>query len=119
MDYVEKAKKIISTPLMLTGGFRTVDVMENALAENKVDVIGMARPFTVHPNLANQIFNNELTKVDLPQPKTGIKALDSNGSLDIAWHEIQIKRLGQNKAPKRNLSAYLALWKTLNKGLKR
>jgi len=119
MDYVEKAKKIIKTPLMLTGGFRTVEVMENALAENKVDVIGLARPFTVYPNLANQIFNNEITKLDVPQPKTGINAIDKTNSLDIAWHEIQIKRLGQNKAPKRNLSAYVALFKTLQKGFKR
>jgi len=119
MDYVEKAKKIIKTPLMLTGGFRTVEVMENALTENKVDVIGLARPFTVYPNLANQIFNNEITKLDVPQPKTGINAIDKTNSLDIAWHEIQIKRLGQNKAPKRNLSAYVALFKTLQKGFKR
>lgn len=119
MDYVEKAKKIIKTPLMLTGGFRTVEVMENALAENKVDVIGMARPFTVYPNLAKQILNKEISKIDLPQPKTGIKIIDKTGSLDIAWHELQIKRLGQNKAPKRNLSAYLAFWKTMKKGLKR
>jgi len=119
IDYVEKAKKNIKSPLMLTGGFRTVEVMENALAENKVDVIGMARPFTVYPNLANQIFNNEISKIDLPQPKTGIKIIDKTGSLDIAWHELQIKRLGENKAPKRNLSAYLAFWKTMKKGLKR
>jgi len=110
MDYVEKAKKIINTPLMLTGGFRTVEVMENALAENKVDVIGLARPFTIYPNLANQIFNNEIVKLDVPTPKTGIKAIDKTGSLDILWHELQIKRLGQNKVPKRKLSPYLALW---------
>ena len=117
MDYVEKAKKIINTPLMLTGGFRTVEVMEKALAKNKVDVIGMARPFSIYPNLTNQILSNEIAKIELPQIKTGIKAIDKTNSLDIAWHEIQIKRLGQNKAPKRNLSAYYALWKTLMKGL--
>lgn len=119
IDYVEKAKQIIKTPLMLTGGFRTVAVMENALAENKVDVIGMARPFTVYPNLVRQILNNEIDKIDLPQPKTGIKIIDKTGSLDIAWHELQIKRLGENKAPKRNLSAFLAFWKTMKKGLKK
>lgn len=119
MDYVEKAKKIIKTPLMLTGGFRTVEVMEKALSENKVDVIGMARPFSIYPNLANQVFNNEISKIDLPQPKTGIKIIDKTGSLDIAWHELQIKRLGENKAPNKNLSAYLAFWHTFKKGFKR
>ncbi|MFT5103140.1 MAG: 2,4-dienoyl-CoA reductase-like NADH-dependent reductase (Old Yellow Enzyme family), partial [Candidatus Latescibacterota bacterium] len=57
MDYIEKARKITNTPLMLTGGFRTTSVMKDAIASNQLDVIGIARPFAVYPNIGNEIFN--------------------------------------------------------------
>ena len=56
LDYIEKARKLIKTPLLLTGGFRSVSVMEKALEDGSLDVIGLARPFCLYPNLANQIF---------------------------------------------------------------
>ena len=46
---------------MLTGGFRTVATMERAIAEGELDVVGMARPFTLYPDLANQIFEGKLS----------------------------------------------------------
>ena len=33
LDYIEKARKLIKTPLLLTGGFRSVSVMEKALED--------------------------------------------------------------------------------------
>ena len=45
LDYIEKARKLIKTPLLLTGGFRSVSVMEKALEDGSLDVIGLARPF--------------------------------------------------------------------------
>ncbi|MEL6988968.1 MAG: NADH:flavin oxidoreductase/NADH oxidase family protein, partial [Bacteroidota bacterium] len=47
LDYVKKVRKQIDTPLMLTGGFRTVEVMESALKDGDLDIIGLARPFTL------------------------------------------------------------------------
>ncbi len=104
LDYVEKAKKIVDVPLMLTGGFRTVSVMQQALQNNSLDIVGLARPYSLYPNLANDIFNGNLQKMEVPQPKIGLKMLDSSGFVDIVWHEIHIKRLGQNKKPNPKLS---------------
>jgi len=56
LEYIEKARKLTQTPLLLTGGFRSVSVMEGALASGKLDVVGLARPFCLYPALANQIF---------------------------------------------------------------
>ena len=33
LDYIEKARKLIKTPLLLTGGFRSVSVMDQALED--------------------------------------------------------------------------------------
>jgi len=104
MDYIEKARKVTSTPLMLTGGFRTTSVMRDAITSNQLDIIGIARPFTIFPEIANQIFEKTHHNFDTKIKKTGVKAID--GMMNIIWYELQIKRIGQGKKPKLNLSGW-------------
>jgi len=113
MDYVEKVRKLLKTPLMLTGGFRTVATMERAIINEELDVIGIARPFTLYPDLPNRIFAGNLTHLDVPTPKTGIKMLDNGGFLDIKWHEAQIHRLGEGKNPNPKLGAFSVIGRNL------
>jgi len=119
IDYVKKVRSLLSTPLMLTGGFRTVATMENAIKEDALDVIGLARPFTLYPNLPQRIFEQDLKSISVPVPKTGISTLDSSGYVDIKWHEMQIKRLGKGKKPKANLSAYAAVGHNITETIKK
>ncbi len=114
LDYVQKVRNLLSTPLMLTGGFRTVATMERALSEGALDVVGIARPFTLYPDLPNRIFAGELTYLDIPIPQMGLKRLDASGAVDVKWHEIQIHRLGKGKKPKTNLSAYSVIGHNLS-----
>jgi 2,4-dienoyl-CoA reductase-like NADH-dependent reductase (Old Yellow Enzyme family) len=113
LDYIEKARKLIKTPLLLTGGFRTVKVMEKALEDGNLDVIGLARPFCLYPNLANQIFDGSVKQFDTPTPRIGIKFLDKLGGVELPWYELQIQRIGKGKFPKKNLSGILAFWFSL------
>ncbi len=114
LDYVEKARQIIKTPLMLTGGFRTTTVMEQALVEGKLDVVGIARPFALYPDLPNDIFSGKLDKIELPMPKTGFKAIDDIGGLELPWYELQIKRIAEGKEPDINMRGMKAFWYNLN-----
>ena len=104
MEYVEKARKITATPLMLTGGFRTAAVMQEAVASKQVDVIGMARPFVLFPNIANDLFTGKQSDFTSHIKKTGVKALD--GAMNIIWYEAQIKRLGKGKKPNPKLNPW-------------
>jgi 2,4-dienoyl-CoA reductase-like NADH-dependent reductase (Old Yellow Enzyme family) len=104
MDYIEKARNITNTPLMLTGGFRTASVMRDAIASNQLDIIGIARPFALFPNIANEIFEETRLNFDTKPQKTGVKAID--GMMNIVWFEFQIKRIGQGKKPNPNLSSW-------------
>jgi 2,4-dienoyl-CoA reductase-like NADH-dependent reductase (Old Yellow Enzyme family) len=104
MDYIEKARKITNTPLMLTGGFRTTSVMKDAIASNQLDIIGIARPFAVYPNIGNEIFNESRINFDTEIKKTGVKGID--GAMNIIWYESQIKRLGKGKVPKPDLNPW-------------
>ncbi len=105
LDYVEKVRKFINTPLMLTGGFRTTAAMEQALNQGALDIVGIARPFTLYPELPRKIFDGSLTELYVPNPKIGIKVIDKSGFVDIMWHEIHIRRLGQGKRPNPDLKA--------------
>lgn len=118
LDYVEKVRKTLKTPLMLTGGFRTVSTMEKAIADGEVDVVGIARPFTLYPNLPKRIFAGTLTSVDVSTPKVGLKMFDKSGFVDIMWHEIHIRRLGEGKTPNPQLSAFAVVWHNLSASLK-
>ena len=96
---------------MLTGGFRTPSVMNNAIASGKVDVVGLGRPFAIYPNVANEIFEGTRDNFDTDIKKTGVRAID--GMMNIIWYEFQIKKIGQGKAPNPNLSAWTVLAKYL------
>jgi len=106
LEYVKKVRKFLKTPLMLTGGFRTVATMERSIADGELDIIGIARPFVLYPDLPKQIFKGELETIAIQTPKTGLKVIDTNGFVDLKWHEIQIHRLGKGKEPNPKLNAY-------------
>ena len=108
LDYIEKARKITDKPLLLTGGFRSVKVMEEALAGGKLDIIGLARPFCLYPNLAQDIFDEKETRFEAPTPTIGIDFLDKMGGVELPWYELQIQRLGKGKQPRPNLGGIWA-----------
>ena len=95
---------------MLTGGFRSVDFMENALSDKKLDIVGLARPFCLYPDLPNQIFDGSIDRFEAPIPRIGISMLDKLGGVELPWYELQIHRLGYGKKPKKNLPGILAFW---------
>ena len=109
LDYVENARKITDKPLLLTGGFRTVKVMEDAIAGGELDMIGLGRPFCLYPNLVQDIFDGKETVFKTPLPTIGIKILDKIGGVELPWYELQIQRLGKGKKPKPNLAGIWAL----------
>ena len=110
LDYIDKARELIKTPLLLTGGFRSVSVMEKSLENGNLDIIGLARPFCLYPNLANQIFDGSVKQFETPIPQIGIKFLDKLGGVELLWYELQIQRIGKGKTPKINLPGIFALW---------
>lgn len=52
-------------PLMVTGGFRSRQGMEAAVAEGACDLVGVARPAVLNPSLPkNVVFNREVKDED-------------------------------------------------------
>jgi len=118
MDYIEKARKITDTPLMLTGGFRTKKGMESALESNSLDVIGLGRPFAIYPALPADLFNNRASDFKVDFRRTNVKAIDA--ALNLIWYEAQLERLGKGLEPDKNLNGWKVFanyaWILMQKG---
>ena len=59
LDFAAKVRDVRKMPLMVTGGFRTMAVMESALQSGDADVIGLGRSLCTDPNVPMQLLNGE------------------------------------------------------------
>ncbi|WP_239738146.1 NADH:flavin oxidoreductase/NADH oxidase family protein [Mammaliicoccus sp. H-M32] len=100
ISYASLLKKEVSTPIVVTGGFRSVASMEDVIIQNNTDFIGMARPFILKPNIVNDIKSNDFSNITLPRLTTGIKNMDKalGPILANSYYNQQMKRIGNNKS---------------------
>lgn len=113
LEYCEKVRKKVKTPLMLTGGFRSLGGMSAALDSNSCDMIGLARALAIDPDFPNQILSGQDVKSSVEFLTTGFKVLDDLFPLEITWYTQQIHRMGNGKMPKSNLSPLSTVMRTL------
>jgi 2,4-dienoyl-CoA reductase-like NADH-dependent reductase (Old Yellow Enzyme family) len=107
LDYAAKAREVSDVALMVTGGFRTVEGMADALRSGALDVIGLGRPVTVTPDLPARLLSGEDLEAERVCPKTGIRLADS--WLEIQWHTQQMHRVASGKPVDRNRGAVRSL----------
>ncbi len=101
--YAEAIRKALTTtPLMLTGGFRTTAGMNEALATGAVDVVGLARPLAVEPDLPRRLLDGSATQALAPPKPLGVAMID--GLNAIAWYQEQMNLLAAGKEPNPQLS---------------
>lgn len=98
IDYAELLRRHSKLPLMLTGGLRKVDFMNRIVAEGVVDVVGMARPFAVDPELPKKLLAGESVTAPPRIPAVGYKPVDAY--LQLVWHAAQFRRISSGLAPK-------------------
>lgn len=113
LEYSKEIKKVIKCPLMVTGGFRTGEFMNEALAQNELDLVGLARPLALNPDFSNQLLRGENVESQVKQLSSGFKTIDSIVPLEIVWYSYQIHRMGENKRPNPDASVYSAIAKTV------
>lgn len=119
MTYAEAIRKRVSVPLMLTGGFRTTEGMEEALSSGAVDLIGLGRPLCINPDLPRQILDGTVTRSVVTPKQVGVRELDT--ILEVFFYTQQLHRLaaGKEAVPERNVFYALAvavstiLWHTV------
>ncbi len=109
LEYAEQVRQHVKTPLVVTGGFRSATAMTEALQSGALDMIGVARPMALQPDLPSQAIFNPEYQIDMKRPSTGVKAVDKMAMLDITWYEAQLQRIGTLQRPKHDLSAWVVV----------
>ncbi|MDG6760123.1 NADH:flavin oxidoreductase/NADH oxidase family protein [Glaesserella parasuis] len=115
LDYAEKARAVCNAPLIITGGFRSENAMNEALQSGHLDFIGIARPFALQPDLPNQIQQGNYQTLVTNRIKTGFAPVDNKlgAVLEMDWYMAQMALIGNGKQPNPKLSPWKVLFKTL------
>jgi 2,4-dienoyl-CoA reductase-like NADH-dependent reductase (Old Yellow Enzyme family) len=103
LDFAAKAKQVTPMPLMITGGLRSSAAMTEAINDG-IDIVGVARPVCLETDLPRRLINEPSTVARLKPIRTGIPKLDSPA--DLWWSNIQLRRLGAGKQPRRGLTGW-------------
>jgi 2,4-dienoyl-CoA reductase-like NADH-dependent reductase (Old Yellow Enzyme family) len=112
LEFAERAKQVTKMPLMVTGGLRSATAMTEAL-EDGVDVIGLARPVCLEPDLPKRLIDDPTTISKLKPINTRVRQL--NAPADLWWSNIQLRRLGAGKQPRKTLTGWEAIGHALTR----
>ncbi len=105
LEFAEKARKVVQAPLLVTGGFRTLPGMADALASGALDCVGVARPLALEPDAPKRWLQGLESQVSTPpRIKTGIAAIDAVALMEIAFYARQLRKMGKGQEPTPNES---------------
>lgn len=113
LDYAEKVRARVTTPLMVTGGFRTTEGMVAALASGATDMVGLARPLVLAPALSQDVLSGRDVISDVKPIRTGLKPVDDMAMMEVSWYTLQLDRISRGKAPQADASGLGSLLKVL------
>lgn len=110
LDYAKNIRQVARMPLMLTGGFRSREAMEQALRESACDVVGLGRPFCTMPDVAHRLLDGTIAQAPAferslrlssqpwlsgASPLFPVKLLNVLGAQ--AWYYMQLFRLADGE----------------------
>lgn len=117
LEFAERIRQEVRCHLMVTGGFRTVQGMNTALASGACDFIGIARPFAVEPDLGHRLLAGQDVRYGVDKINTGIPLVDKMAIMEIIWYAAQFKDIAQGKQPNPKLSPLKVFFKYLKGNL--
>ena len=102
LEFAERARAATKIPLMLTGGFRTPAAMESAVASGAVDVVGLARPMAMDPELPRRVLSGDPAPARGARDRIGVRLIDS--LLATQTYVEQMHRMADGGEPDPGLS---------------
>jgi 2,4-dienoyl-CoA reductase-like NADH-dependent reductase (Old Yellow Enzyme family) len=87
LAFAKAVKDVAAMPVMVTGGFRTVSAMTEALENGELDMVGIGRPFIADPEVARKILDGSIEKAPTPEHRINLFHL-------LGWNNMQLDRLG-------------------------
>ncbi|MBD3655944.1 NADH:flavin oxidoreductase/NADH oxidase family protein [Marinobacter sp.] len=102
LAFAEQVRQRVDVPLMVTGGFRTAEGMAGAVASGATDLVGLARPLVVEPDLPRRIMAGHPFASAVRPIRTGIRVIDDMALMEVSWYTRQIGRMAKGKAPRKH-----------------
>lgn len=131
LEFAEAVRQRSGIPLMVTGGFRTKEGMNVALESGACDVIGLARPLCVKPELPKELLEGDADSVKAYEkhlrigpglfgPQSPIKLIKAiNGFAAMAFFYENIARMGDGKDPVEDMNILSAFLKGQRQAVKK
>lgn len=107
LEFAERLRGETKLPLMVSGGFRSSDAMAAAVKSGATDLIGLARPLTLIPDLPNRVVAGEDLRAPDAEPRSKVKLVDA--FLGSAWHNQQYARMAAGRRPAEGRGAAVTL----------
>ena len=119
VDFAQAMQETVKVPLMVTGGFRRRDVMEQVVEEGSADLIGLGRPMCVMTDAPRQLLEglDELPRYEnelqfLPSWLSFLNAINTIKTVATFgvqyWFYAQLDELGVAGKPDPDMSVFAA-----------
>jgi 2,4-dienoyl-CoA reductase-like NADH-dependent reductase (Old Yellow Enzyme family) len=120
LDFARALRARSGMPIMLTGGLRTREGMEAALAEG-IDLLGVARPICIDPTCVGELLAGRIDALEVWEERlrrdTGLFGNNSpiallrtvNSFAGIYWFYAQLYRLGRGEPPALRMKPLMAM----------
>lgn len=95
LEFAERLRGETKLPLMVSGGFRSSAAMAAAVESGATDLIGLARPLTLVPDLPKRVLAGENVRAADAEPRSNVKFIDA--MLGSSWHNQQYARLAKGQ----------------------
>ena len=95
LEFAERLRGETKLPLMVTGGFRSSQAMISAVESGATDLIGLARPLTLMPDLPNRVLAGEDLRAVDAEPRSKVKFVDA--FMGSSWHNQQYALIASGK----------------------
>jgi 2,4-dienoyl-CoA reductase-like NADH-dependent reductase (Old Yellow Enzyme family) len=111
LEFARRVRGVTRMPLMVTGGFRSAAAMEAALEEDALDVVGLARPLALEPDLPARLLAGEAdgSRVTPVGPRGRVLGMLAEAS----WFGEQLERLADGLDPDPTISPYASMGRYL------
>ncbi len=80
-------KNKVNVPVMLVGGLRTFELMEEILLNKEADFISLSRPLIRNPSLINDWKKGDYHRAECISCNKCLEGLRNGGKLDCVWHK--------------------------------
>lgn len=125
LEYAKEIRRVAKMPLMVSGGFRSRQAMENAIQSGDCDLIGLGRPLCTHTDFPAKLLNGEVDEAPrfedsvklgegywgLHSPNNLIRTLNTMGQQ--GFYYVNLLRMGAGLEPDLNMRPLTAMMKNL------